>query len=88
MQQKTNEVTAEVVWQMHQHAIPGGVVPGVKEWEVCPALVKAGYHGLAVRLAHKLGLPQPMAPLGVPFAMLDDAVRGVVPELPDTPPRK
>lgn len=91
MEQKTNSVSAEVVWSMHQESMPGGVAVGVSAWDACPALAKAGYHGIAVRLARKLGLPQPVAPLGVPIAMLDQAVRGAVvttDELPDTPPRK
>lgn len=88
MEQKTLVVTAEVIWAMHKSSMPSGVVLGVSVWDECPALVKAGYHGLATRLAAKLGLPQPVAPLGVPIAMLDEAVREVAPELPDTPPRK
>lgn len=88
MEQKTNPITAEVIWSMHQSSMPNGAILGVGTWSKCPALLKAGYHGVAVRLAAKLGLPQPMAPLGVPIAMLDEAVRGAAPELPDTPPRK
>lgn len=88
MEQKTNPITAEVIWEMHQKSMPRAPILGVSTWDECPVLMKAGYHGIAVRLADKQGLPLPVAPLGVPIAMLDDAVRGTAPELPDTPPRK
>ena len=92
MNQKTiTAVSADEIWSMHQASMPISTAPGVQSWQDCPALMKAGYHGIAVRLAHKLGLPQPVAPLGVPIAMLDEAVRRSVvstDELPDTPPRK
>lgn len=91
MEQKTIVVTADEIWLMHQASMPISATPGVHSWHDCPPLLKAAYHGIAVRLANKLGLPQPVAPMGVPIAMLDQAVRGAVAttdELPDTPPRK
>ena len=85
--QNGKTIEAQILWQMFEASMPRPTCVGVSDWADCPAVTKAGYYGLAVRLAHYLGLPEPLAPDGVSPQMLVAAI-SAAPELPDTPPRK